>query len=70
MDENILKLIRLIEASELDETIKNILIRDLQNEGMTDFLKEQIKAYCLEGLKKSDSDTKAALEILDEKSIN
>jgi len=65
MDENILKLIRLIEVSELDETIKTILIRDLQNEGMTDFLKEQIKAYCLEGLKNSDSDTKAALKILE-----
>jgi pimeloyl-CoA synthetase len=65
MDENILKLIKLIEASELDETIKSILIRDLQNEGMTDFLKEQIKAYCLEGLKDSDSDTQAALKILE-----
>lgn len=66
MEEKIKKLIELIEASELDETIKGILVRDLQNEGMTDFLKEQIKAYCLEGLKDSDADTKAALEILNE----
>lgn len=61
MDEKILKLIRMIEESELDETIKSILIRDLQSEGLTEFLKEQIKAYCLEGIKKIDEETEAAL---------
>ena len=36
-------IIYLIEQSALDQTIKDILIRDLQSEGLTDFLKEQIK---------------------------
>lgn len=66
MDEKILKLIHMIEQSELDETIKNILIRDLQNDGLTDFLKEQIKAYCLDGIKKIDEETEAAIKALEE----
>lgn len=65
MDEKLQKIIDLIEQSALDRTIKDILIRDLQNEGLTDFLREQIKAYCLEGIKQLDSkmeEAKAALE--------
>ncbi len=48
------KVIHLIEQSDLDRTIKDILIRDIQNEGLTDFLREQIRAFCLEGIKKLD----------------
>ncbi len=65
MDEKIEKITHLIEQSDLDRTIKDILIRDLQNEGLTDFLREQIKAYCVEGIKRLDiqmEDARAALE--------
>lgn len=65
MDEQIQKIIYLIQEADLDATIKDILIRDLQNEGLTDFLKEQIRAYCLEGIKRLDKsieDAKKALE--------
>lgn len=65
MDEKLEKIIHLIEQSALDRTIKDILIRDLQNEGLTDFLREQIKAYCLEGIKQLDhqmQEAQAALE--------
>ncbi len=51
MEEKIQKIVNLIQESDLDQTIKDILIRDLQTEGLTDFLREQIKAYCLEGIK-------------------
>lgn len=51
MTDKIQDIIHLIEQSELDQTIKDILIRDLQQEGLTDFLREQIRAYCLEGIK-------------------
>jgi len=65
MDEKLQNIIHLIEQSPLDQTIKDILIRDLQTEGLTDFLREQIKAYCLEGIKKIDAkieDAKKTLE--------
>ena len=65
MDDKIQSITNLIQRSALDQTIKDILIRDLQTEGLTDFLREQIKAYCLEGIKKLDEDiekTKALLE--------
>lgn len=65
MDEKLEKITHLIEQSALDRTIKDILIRDLQNEGLTDFLREQIKAYCLEGIKQLDhqmQEAQAALE--------
>ncbi len=65
MDEKIQKIVHLIQESDLDQTIKDILIRDLQTEGLTDFLREQIKAYCLEGIKRLDvtiEDAKKALE--------
>lgn len=54
MDKNTQDIIELIKISDLDETIKNILIRDLEKDGLTDFLREQIKAYCLEGIKKNN----------------
>ena len=57
-------LIHLIENSDLDQTIKDILVRDLKNEGLTEFLREQIKAYCLEGLKVSDDKIDRAKDIL------
>lgn len=60
-------IIHLIEQSPLDGTIKEILIRDLKTEGLTDFLREQIKAYCLEGLKKIDEKIAAAQKVLDQK---
>jgi hypothetical protein len=69
MDEKIEKIIRLIEASALDQTIKDILIRDLKAEGLTDFLREQIKAYCLDGLKKIDAEIDFAKKLLEEKGV-
>lgn len=72
MDEKLEKIIHLIEQSALDRTIKDILIRDIQNEGLTDFLREQIRVYCLEGIKQLDSqmeEAKAALETKPEESI-
>ena len=54
MTDQIQDIIHLIERSELDQTIKDILIRDLQTDGLTDFLREQIRAYCLEGIKIAD----------------
>ncbi len=70
MDQKIEKIITLIQSSPLDQTIKNILIRDLQSEGLTDFLREQIKAYCFEGLKNLDDAEKEAVAALEEKSTN
>ena len=65
MEEKIQKIVQLIERSPLDQTIKDILIRDLQTEGLTDFLKEQIKAYCLEGINQLDQQVIDAKEVLD-----
>ena len=68
MDDNekIENIVSLIQESPLDQTIKEILIRDLKTEGLTDFLREQIKAYCLDGIKKIDARIEAAKKILDE----
>jgi hypothetical protein len=66
--ESIQNIIYLIQQSPLDQTIKDILIRDLKSEGLTDFLKEQIKAYCVEGIKKIDAQITAAKKQLEEKS--
>ncbi len=63
-DDKIQKIIDLIQKSDLDATIKGILIRDLQSEGLTDFLREQIKAYCLEALMDLDEDYNKAVEML------
>ena len=67
MDDKVQKIIELIETSALDQTIKDILIRDLQSEGLTEFLREQIKAYCLDGLKKIDEAKQEAIRILEER---
>ena len=65
MEEKIQKIVNLIQTSDLDQTIKDILIRDLQSEGLTDFLREQIKAYCLEGIKRLDSQIEEAKKVLE-----
>jgi hypothetical protein len=39
-------LIAIVEKSDLDQTIKHILVRDIKNEGVNDFLLEQVIAYC------------------------
>lgn len=65
MDEKLQKIINLIRVSDLDQTIKDILIRDLETEGLTDFLKEQIKAYCLEGIKRLDAEMEEAKKLLE-----
>lgn len=70
MDEKIQNIIHLIQSSDLDQTIKDILIRDLETEGLTDFLKEQIKAYCLEGIKRIDERIASAKQTLEEPSQN
>jgi hypothetical protein len=62
------KVVDLIQKSVLDDTIKSILVRDLQAEGLTEFMREQIKAYCLEGLKQLDHLEQEAKKILEEKS--
>lgn len=40
------ELIQIIKESDLDQTIKSILIRDIENGGVNDFLIEQVIAYC------------------------
>ena len=65
MDDKIQNIIHLIQQSSLDQTIKDILIRDLETEGLTDFLREQIKAYCLEGMKIIDAQMAEAKKTLD-----
>jgi uncharacterized protein (DUF2164 family) len=64
MDEKLTRIIHLIEISDLDQTIKDILIRDLKAEGLTDFLREQIISYCLEGIKKTTAEIEEAKKIL------
>jgi hypothetical protein len=66
MDDKIQSIIHLIQQSPLDKTIKDILIRDLQTEGLSDFLREQIKAYCLEGIKLIDEQMEQAKKALEE----
>lgn len=60
------KIILLIEKTDLDQTIKDILIRDLKAEGLTDFLREQIKVYCFEEIKQIDEGIAEAKKILEE----
>lgn len=43
---NIQEVIDIIEQSDLDRTIKDILIRDLKSEGLNEFMREQLVAYC------------------------
>lgn len=66
MAEDIQAIIELIQQSPLDQTVKDILIRDLKNEGLTDFLKEQIKAYCNEGIEKLDKKIEEAEKTLNQ----
>ncbi len=70
MEEKLEKIIHLIEQSALDRTIKDILIRDLQSEGLTDFLREQIRVYCLEGIKQLDAKMEEAKLTLENKSTD
>jgi hypothetical protein len=66
MDEKVQKVIDLIQKSDLDQTIKAILIRDLEADGLNDFMKEQIKAYCLEGMKQLDKAYEDAKKLLEQ----
>lgn len=70
MDDKIVAIVDLIQKSPLDQTIKDILIRDLQADGLNDFLREQIKAYCLEGIKQLDAQMEKAKAALEEPSTN
>ena len=67
MDEKLQKVIQLVQNSNLDQTIKDILIRDLNTDGIenNEFLKEQIKAYCLSEIKKIDAEIEEVKKILD-----
>ncbi len=64
MPADIENIIYLIEQSSLDQTIKDILIRDLQKDGLTEFLREQIKAYCFDEIKKLDIKIEEAKKFL------
>jgi hypothetical protein len=70
MDEKTQKIITLIKQSALDQTIQDILVRDLESEGLTDFLREQIKAYCVDSNKKLDEQEAEAIKLLEEKYQN
>ena len=70
MDEKTQKIIDLIKKSALDQTIQDILVRDLESEGLTDFLREQIKAYCIEGKNKLAEEEAEAIKILEEQGQN
>ena len=52
------ELVEIIEKSSLDKTIKDILIRDLKSEGVTEFLLEQVIAYCDSAIKILESKLK------------
>ncbi len=69
MNDKLQKVIQLVQNSQLDQTIKDILIRDLQTEGLENnaFLKEQVKAYCLSEIQKIDAEMEVVMQILDEK---
>ncbi len=64
-EDKVQKIVALVEQSELDPTIKQILIRDLRSEGLTDFLREQIRAYCLEGLKRASAQIDEARRLIE-----
>lgn len=66
MDDKIQNIVHLIQKSDLDQTIKDILIRDLQADGLNDFLREQIRAYCLENIKLIDESMEKAKRALEE----
>lgn len=64
MDENTQNVVYLIQQSDLDQTIKDILIRDLGKDGLTEFLAEQIRAYCLDAIKQSNDRIESARKTL------
>jgi hypothetical protein len=66
MDERTQRVVHLIQSSDLDQTIKDILIRDLQAEGFSEFLVEQIKAYCLSNIEILDEQIELAKKDLQE----
>ncbi len=66
MEDKIQNIVHLIQKSDLDQTIKDILIRDLQTDGLNDFLREQIRAYCLENIKLIDESMEKAKKALEE----
>ena len=39
-------LVEIVEKSDLDPTIKEILIRDIKQEGVNEFYVEQVLAFC------------------------
>lgn len=43
---NLEKIVNAIQGSNTDQTIKDILIKDLYQDGLTDFLFEQIETMC------------------------
>jgi len=64
METDIQQVVNLIQKSPLDQTIKDILIRDLQSEGLTDFLREQILAYCVDTKTQLTEEYEKAKQIL------
>ena len=70
MDEQLQHVIHLIQMSELDQTIIEILIRDLEKDGLNEFLCEQIKAYCLEEIKNTDEKIEQARKVLEDYKSN
>lgn len=67
MDDQINIIVDLIKQTPLDQTIKEILIRDLLKEGLTEFMKEQINAYCVEGIKQVNAKVEEAKKLLSQK---
>jgi hypothetical protein len=64
MDDQLNNIIYLIQQTALDQTIKDIFIRDLKTEGLTDFMRSQINAYCVEGIKQIDAKIEQAKKTL------
>ena len=40
------ELVAIVEKSTLDQTLKDILIRDIKAEGVSEFYIDQVLAYC------------------------
>ncbi|HYF05857.1 MAG TPA: hypothetical protein VEA59_06845 [Patescibacteria group bacterium] len=54
----------LIDCSTLDQTLKDILIRDIKANGIDDFTREQVLAYCDKVEKQLDERVKRAQSAL------
>lgn len=65
--EKLEKIIQLVESSDLDPTIKEILTRDLAIEGLSEYMLELVKAYCLGDKNALTAHVKLVEEILAEK---